>query len=124
MASTLITLIDPAAGQNGNAIADAAATPVVQTPADRDRNHTHIFRITGTQVHDVKVYGFADKTSTTLTDGTELESLAKTNHAATSGNGYELEIFSTRSWEGYAVVITNKSGGDAGNFGVYRVVLP
>jgi hypothetical protein len=44
MSSTVIPLVAPAG--NGAAIANAAAAPVVQTPADRDRDHSMVFRIT------------------------------------------------------------------------------
>ena len=122
MASTAIALIVPGAGGNGHQIANAAATPVVQSPADRNRDHAMTFRVICAVVHDVHVYGFLDAASTTLTDGSELEDNKLTTHAATTGNGYTVTVFGDRAWDGIAVVVTNKSGAAAADIGVDRIV--
>ena len=121
MAATALPLI--VAAGNGNAIANNASCPVVQSPCDLNRDHAMTFRVTCTQIHDLHVYGFLDKTSTTLTDGSEMESLKSTTHALTSGQGYTVSVFGDHAFEGVAIVVTNKSGAAAANIGVDRIVF-
>lgn len=119
--SHALPLIVPGAGGNGNAIANNAATPVVQSGADLHRDNAMTFRIIAAGVHTLQVFGFLDVTSTTLTDGSEMESLRQTSHAATTGNGYTVTAFADHAWAGVACVVTNKSGGNL-NIGVDRIV--
>ena len=121
MASQAIPLIVPGAGGNGNQIAANAATPVVQSVADRNREHAMVFRVICPVVHDYRVLGFLDKTSTTLTDGSDLQAPV-TSHAATTGAGYAVTVFADRAWDGVALIVVNKSGGAAADVGVDRIV--
>lgn len=117
-ASVVIALIDPAG--NGANIAAAASTPVVQSPADPRTGAVNVFRVTCTKAHSWKAYGFADASSTTLTDGTEIG--AATGKPLTSGNGYEVEVFSD-GFAGFAVVVKNEDGAaQTADIGVSRVI--
>lgn len=118
MASIVVTLVDPGAGGNGNAIAAAASTPVVQAKA-HPRGGVLDLRVTSTKAYSYKVYGFTDAASTTLTDGTELA--AVTDKAATTGNGDGVQVASD-NYAGYAVVVTNADAADAANIGVDRII--
>lgn len=113
--ATVTTLINPAAGQNGNAIAAAAACPVVQ--AGRTANEVMTFRVTCTQAHSYKVYGFTGA-STTLTDGTELASVS--GKAASTGNGYGVTVYPD-AWSGIAIVVTNNAAAATADMGVYQI---
>jgi hypothetical protein len=120
MDANIITLVDPAAGENGNGIAAGAACPVVQTPAHPRAGSVITFRVTCTQAHSYKVYGFTDPDSTTLTDGAEVASVP--GKETTSGSGYEVPVFSDRSWAGYALVVTNNHASEAADIGVDRII--
>lgn len=117
-ASVVITLIDPAT--NGNAIAAAAACPVVVSPADPHVGAENTYMVTCTKSHSYKVYGFQNTTTTTLTDGTELSSAS--GKPLTSGNGYAVTVFSDGAFAGYAVVVTNTDGAQTANIGVSRII--